>query len=52
MFQCYRPDSHPSLQMITDLADMMIDRLRLYAEKNQTLPDRVFVYRDGVSEVR
>ncbi|KAG1898378.1 Piwi domain-containing protein [Suillus fuscotomentosus] len=37
-------------EMITDLADMMIDRLRLYAEKNQSLPDRVFIYRDGVSE--
>ncbi|KAG2034653.1 Piwi domain-containing protein [Suillus americanus] len=37
-------------EMITDLTSMMIDRLRFYAEKNQTLPDRVFVYRDGVSE--
>jgi len=31
---------------------MMIERLMFYAEKNQALPDRVFVYRDGVSEVR
>ncbi|KAG1727431.1 Piwi domain-containing protein [Suillus lakei] len=37
-------------EMITDLTAMMIDRLKIYAEKNQTLPDRVFVYRDGVSE--
>ncbi|KAG1867688.1 Piwi domain-containing protein [Suillus subluteus] len=37
-------------EMITDLTSMMIDRLMFYAEKNQTLPDRVFVYRDGVSE--
>ncbi|KAG1779924.1 Piwi domain-containing protein [Suillus placidus] len=37
-------------EMITDLTSMMIERLRFYAEKNQTLPDRVFVYRDGVSE--
>ncbi|KAG2357054.1 Piwi-domain-containing protein [Suillus spraguei] len=37
-------------EMITDLTSMMIERLMFYAEKNQTLPDRVFVYRDGVSE--
>jgi len=37
-------------EMITDLASMMIERLMFYAEKNQALPDRVFVYRDGVSE--
>ncbi|KAG2119355.1 Piwi domain-containing protein [Suillus clintonianus] len=37
-------------EMITDLAAMMIERLMFYNEKNQTLPDRVFVYRDGVSE--
>lgn len=36
--------------MITDLTSMMIERLRFYAEKNKALPDRIFVYRDGVSE--
>jgi hypothetical protein len=37
--------------MITDLASMMIERLQVYKAKNRILPDRVFVYRDGVSEV-
>ncbi|KAG2360248.1 ribonuclease H-like domain-containing protein [Suillus spraguei] len=37
-------------EMITDLTDMMIERLMFYNKKNRTLPDRVFVYRDGVSE--
>jgi len=30
--------------------DMLIDRLLLYEKKNKGLPDRIFVYRDGVSE--
>jgi hypothetical protein len=42
----------PRLQMITDLTAMMIERLMFYNQKNRSLPDRVFVYRDGVSEVR
>jgi len=38
--------------MITDLEDMMFERLRVFQSKNgQDLPDRVLVYRDGVSEV-
>ncbi|KAG1880920.1 Piwi domain-containing protein [Suillus subluteus] len=37
-------------EMITDLTAMMIERLMFYNQKNRTLPDRVFVYRDGVSE--
>jgi len=37
-------------EMITDLASMMIERLQVYKAKNRILPDRVFVYRDGVSE--
>lgn len=40
------------VQMITDLTSMMIERLQVYKAKNRFLPDRVFVYRDGVSEVR
>lgn len=38
--------------MITDLAEMMIERLLRYQEVSRTLPDRVYVFRDGVSEVR
>lgn len=38
--------------MITELTDMFKERLDLYMKKNnQKLPNRVLVYRDGVSEV-
>ncbi|KAH7919917.1 Piwi-domain-containing protein [Leucogyrophana mollusca] len=37
-------------EMITDLSAMMVERLLAYKEKNKSLPDRIFVYRDGVSE--
>jgi len=38
--------------MITDLEDMMLERLKIFQSKNrQGLPDHVLVYRDGVSEV-
>ena len=36
--------------MITDLRDMMIERLEAFREKAKILPRRVLVYRDGVSE--
>jgi eukaryotic translation initiation factor 2C len=39
-------------QMVTDLAEMMEERLKLFREKNKVLPNRILVYRDGVSEVR
>jgi Piwi domain len=38
--------------MITDLRDMMEERLLAYRTKNRDLPQRILVYRDGVSEVR
>jgi len=37
--------------MITDLKDMMEERLMAYRVKNRDLPQRILVYRDGVSEV-
>ncbi|TBU46218.1 argonaute-like protein [Dichomitus squalens] len=38
-------------EMITDLASMMEERLQAFrAKNNKTLPSRVLVYRDGVSE--
>lgn len=38
--------------MITNLKNMMVDRLKLFQKKNGgKLPTRVLVYRDGVSEV-
>ncbi|KAF8558356.1 Piwi-domain-containing protein, partial [Imleria badia] len=37
-------------EMITDLAAMMIERLKRYQEVSRSLPERVYVFRDGVSE--
>lgn len=37
--------------MVTDLADMMVERLKAFQEKSRVLPKRILVYRDGVSEV-
>ena len=36
--------------MITDLKLMMEERLKLYQKHKNTLPRRIVVYRDGVSE--
>jgi hypothetical protein len=38
--------------MVTDLTEMMCERLSAYKSKMKSLPERVFVFRDGVSEVR
>ena len=37
--------------MLDELMDMLVERLQLYEQKNNILPERIFVYRDGVSEV-
>jgi eukaryotic translation initiation factor 2C len=37
-------------EMIQDFTEMMIDRLLLYQARNKALPERVFLFRDGVSE--
>ncbi|KAG0696503.1 ribonuclease H-like domain-containing protein [Suillus ampliporus] len=37
-------------EMIDDLTEMMLERLRAYVKKSGSLPERVVVYRDGVSE--
>lgn len=37
-------------EMVESLSDMMVERLQLYLKINKRLPDRIFVYRDGVSE--
>ncbi|KAJ3563363.1 hypothetical protein NP233_g8987 [Leucocoprinus birnbaumii] len=38
-------------EMVTDLEEMMVERLQVFQGKNKdTLPERVIVYRDGVSE--
>ena len=37
--------------MVEGLTQMTIERLQLYQKKNRSFPDRIIVYRDGVSEV-
>ena len=37
--------------MITDLRDMMIERLQAFRTRSKGLPERVYIFRDGVSEV-
>ena len=37
--------------MVEDLTRMTMERLQLYKQKNGNLPDRIIVFRDGVSEV-
>jgi len=37
--------------MIQDLTGMMIERLQAYKAASKALPNRVIIYRDGVSEV-
>ncbi|TFK81085.1 Piwi-domain-containing protein [Polyporus arcularius HHB13444] len=39
-----------SKEMVEGLTQMTIERLQLYQKKNKRLPDRIIVYRDGVSE--
>ncbi|KAI0354391.1 Piwi-domain-containing protein [Trametes cingulata] len=46
-----KPDwNKESKEMVENLTAMTIERLQLYLKKNKRLPDRIFVYRDGVSE--
>ncbi|EPQ53315.1 argonaute-like protein [Gloeophyllum trabeum ATCC 11539] len=37
-------------EMIQELRDMMVERLKLYEKMNRRLPERIIVFRDGVSE--
>ncbi|KAJ3494420.1 hypothetical protein NLJ89_g10812 [Agrocybe chaxingu] len=37
-------------EMLDELQSMLIERLLVYEKNNRTLPARIFVYRDGVSE--
>ncbi|OBZ72736.1 Protein argonaute 1B [Grifola frondosa] len=46
-----KPDwNRESKEMVESLTPMTIERLQLYEKKNRRLPDRVVVFRDGVSE--
>ncbi|KAG8775710.1 hypothetical protein FRC12_001319 [Ceratobasidium sp. 428] len=37
-------------EMITDMTDMMVERLTAFKTKNNILPSRILFFRDGVSE--
>jgi len=37
-------------EMVTELEEMIIERLQLWQKRNHGLPNKVIVYRDGVSE--
>ncbi|CAE6438640.1 unnamed protein product, partial [Rhizoctonia solani] len=37
-------------EMITDLTDMMVERINAFKAKNNALPQRILFFRDGVSE--
>ncbi|KAJ7152964.1 argonaute-like protein [Mycena filopes] len=46
-----RPDpNRESKEMLSELRDMLVERLLLYERKNKVLPQRIIVFRDGVSE--
>lgn len=38
--------------MLDELEIAIVERLRVWEQKNKMLPERIFVYRDGVSEVK
>ncbi|KAJ7911613.1 Piwi domain-containing protein, partial [Mycena leptocephala] len=46
-----KPDpNRESKEMLSELRDMLVERLRVYEKKNKVLPQRIIVFRDGVSE--
>ncbi|EPQ51876.1 argonaute-like protein [Gloeophyllum trabeum ATCC 11539] len=49
-FPCSLRIQESRKEMITDLESMMTERLESFKKRNNRLPSRVLVYRDGVSE--
>ncbi|KAF8960908.1 argonaute-like protein [Flammula alnicola] len=49
-YPCSMEIQETKKEMVTNLGKMMWERLTLFLKKNKTLPQRVLVYRDGVSE--
>ncbi|KAJ7747641.1 argonaute-like protein [Mycena maculata] len=46
-----KPDpNRESKEMLEELRDMLVERLLVYEKKNEVLPRRIIVFRDGVSE--
>ncbi|KAG7085595.1 hypothetical protein E1B28_003146 [Marasmius oreades] len=42
--------THEIREMVVDLREMMVERLLAYEKRVKALPERIFVFRDGVSE--
>lgn len=38
------------VEMVEGLTNMMVDRLQLWRKKQKSLPEKIIIYRDGVSE--
>ncbi|KAM5533769.1 hypothetical protein V8D89_012544 [Ganoderma adspersum] len=52
-FALQKPDwNKDSKEMVEDLTRMTMERLQLYKQKNGKLPDRIIVFRDGVSDTQ
>ncbi|KAJ7178055.1 argonaute-like protein [Mycena filopes] len=49
-FPCSMEIQESKKEMVTNLAGMMTERLKLFLDMNKVLPKRILVYRDGVSE--
>lgn len=42
--------THHMKEMLDELDEMLIERLNVWEQKNKSLPERILIYRDGVSE--
>lgn len=40
----------PRTEIIVELEDMMVDQLKFFYRKTNYRPEKIFFYRDGVSE--
>ncbi|KAJ2919770.1 hypothetical protein MD484_g671, partial [Candolleomyces efflorescens] len=49
-FPCSMEIQESKKEMVTNLDRMMFQRLNLFNERNKILPERILIYRDGVSE--
>ncbi|TFK25878.1 QDE2 protein [Coprinopsis marcescibilis] len=49
-FPCSLAIQKSKQEMLDNLDKLLVERLLHYEKKNKCLPDRIFIYRDGVSE--
>ncbi|KAJ2922390.1 hypothetical protein H1R20_g14704, partial [Candolleomyces eurysporus] len=49
-FPCSMEIQESKKEMVTNLDRMMFQRLNLFLSRNKVLPERILIYRDGVSE--